>query len=145
MIYLIGSLKDARVREVADALRDAGEEVFDDWHAAGPEADMHWRVYEQERGRRYVEALYAPFAQNGFRFDRDHLDRSRAAIAVAKPNKMPGRSSIAELSYMRWARAQPTYLLLDGEPEEWDLMLPLAVPIHSIFYDIGKLVEAVKR
>ena len=39
MIYLIGSLKDPYVREVAEALRDAGHDVFDDWHASGPYAD----------------------------------------------------------------------------------------------------------
>lgn len=138
-IYLVGSLKHPKVREVADHLREAGHEVFDDWHAGGPEADQHWRFYEQDRGRNYVEALAAPFAVNAFDFDRRHLDLCDVAIAVCKPGKMPGISSVAELTYVRWGRGKRTLVLFDGEPEQWDLMLPLTA--HRFCYTIDELVE----
>ena len=32
-------------------------EVFDDWYAAGPEADDYWKSYEINRGRDYIDAL----------------------------------------------------------------------------------------
>jgi len=38
-LYLIGSLRNPRVPEVAEILRWNGHLVFDDWYAAGPEAD----------------------------------------------------------------------------------------------------------
>ena len=38
-IYTIGSLRNEKVPLIANALRDAGHEVFDDWYGAGPEAD----------------------------------------------------------------------------------------------------------
>ena len=57
MIYLIGSLRNTRAVLLGNRLRAAGVEVFDDWHAAGPEADDKWREYEQRRGRTYKEAL----------------------------------------------------------------------------------------
>ena len=144
MIYLVGSLKHDRVREVAEALREAGHEVFDDWHASGPEADLHWQRYEQERGRNYAEALRGSFAWNGYSFDRGHLDKCNTVIAVAKQFKLPGRSSIAELTYAKHANHSRTKILLDGEPEEWDLMLLLVVDPGDIYYSLEKLVESLK-
>ena len=34
-VYLVGSLRNPYVREVASLLRTAGHDVFDDWHACG--------------------------------------------------------------------------------------------------------------
>lgn len=127
-VYLIGSLKSDRPREVAEALRSrAGHVVFDQWHASGPDADLHWQRYFQELGYSYTEALTAPFTQNSFQFDKTHLDLCDAAVAVANQERLPGVSSIAELSYVKWFRQKPTFILLDGEPTHWDLMVPLAV------------------
>ena len=53
MIYLIGSLRHPRVRQVAEALRAHRLDVFDDWHAAGPEADDIWQQYEMARGHTF--------------------------------------------------------------------------------------------
>lgn len=141
-VYVVGSLKHPRPREVAEALREAGHEVFDDWHASGPDADMHWQSYEQERGRNYVEALDGPFARNGFRFDRDNLDKSEVIVAVTKPFKLPGISSVAELGYAR-SMGKFAFVLLDGEPERWDLMLPLVV--DKFFYTLEHLLTDLKQ
>ncbi len=142
-IYLIGSLKDPHFPEVADALRSAGHDVFDDWRGGGHDGDHRWREYELiERDRGYAEAVYAPFAKNNREFDRSNIDLQEAVIAVCKPKALPGRSSIAELGYARWAKGKSTYILLNGEPDEWDLMLPLVV--DQFFTSTEELLEALK-
>lgn len=41
-VYVIGSLRNPRIPEIANELREKlGCEVFDDWHAAGPHGDDH--------------------------------------------------------------------------------------------------------
>ena len=146
-VYLVGSLKCPLFPHVAEALREAlreaGHEVFDDWRGAGPEADHHWKMYENDRGRNYVEALTSHFATNGFEFDKKHLDKCDVAVAVCKEGKLPGRSSVAELTYVRWGRAKPTYILLNGEPDEWDLMLLLTA--HGFFYNVEDLINQLKE
>lgn len=138
-VYLVGSLKCPLFPHVAEALREAGHEVFDDWRGAGHDGDLRWRNYEiVERCRNYVEALASPYATFGFEFDKKHLDACDVAVAVCKDGKLPGRSSIAELTYVRWGRSKPTYILLNGEPEEWDLMLPLTA--HGFFYKVEDLI-----
>ncbi len=47
MIYLIGSLRNPNIPAIANELRTLGYEVFDDWYAAGPEADDYWKSYEK--------------------------------------------------------------------------------------------------
>lgn len=141
-LYLIGSLKDPNFPEVAGALREAGHDVFDDWRGGGHDGDHRWREYELiERDRGYAEAVYAPFAANGREFDRCNIDLCEAVIAVCKLNTLPGRSSIAELGYARWAKGKHTYVLLNGDPDEWDLMLPLVV--KRFFTNTGQLLEAL--
>lgn len=143
-VYLVGSLKDTAFPHVADALREAGHDVFDDWRGGGLDGDERWRAYEQiERGRNYAEALQSPFHNACFDFDKANLDKCDVAVAVCKPGKLPGRSSIAELTYTRWGRGKQTYILLNGEPEEWDMMLPLAA--HAFFYDIGQLISKLQE
>ena len=87
MIYLIGSLRHPRVRQVADALRAYQLDVFDDWHAAGPEADDIWQLYEQARGRTFRESLRGRHALNVLDFDRRHLDQCSAAVLVMPAGK----------------------------------------------------------
>lgn len=126
-VYLVGSLKDPEFPHVAEALREAGHDVFDDWRGGGHDGDARWRGYElNERGRGYVQAVYSPFAVNGRTFDRENIEASNVVVAVCKPGKLPGRSSIAELGHASKLRIR-TVVLLNGEPEEWDLMLPLVV------------------
>jgi len=62
-VYLIGSLRNPNIPVVAGLLRAEGYDVFDDWFAAGPEADDHWMAYEKQRGRTYDLALKGHAAQ----------------------------------------------------------------------------------
>lgn len=133
MIYLIGSLRSPRPREIAHLLREQGQEVFDDWHACGREADDIWRGYEMERGRAYPEALKSPFAQNVFGFDLRHIQASDTGLLVLPA----GKSGHLELGYMI-GRGSRGYVLFDGEPERWDLMYLLA---HKLFFNTDELLN----
>lgn len=137
MIYLIGSLRSPRVPDVANNLRKVGYEVFDDWYAAGPEADDYWQKYEKERGRTYREALEGYAVNNVVDFDRRHLERCDAAVLV-----MPaGKSGHLELGLVL-GRAKPGFILLDGEPDRWDAMYRLATGVCST---TEELIEDLSR
>lgn len=125
MIYLIGSLRNPEVPKIANRLREAGYEVFDDWFAAGPEADDKWRDYEKQRGRTYIEALRGHAARNVFHFDHRHLTAADAVV-LALP---AGKSGHLELG---WAlgRGTPGFILLDS-PERWDVMYQFASGVVS--------------
>jgi len=136
-IYLIGSLRLPAVREFAEELREAGLDVFDDWHAAGPEADDIWQTYEQHRGRSYLEALEGHHAKMVFDFDLKHLTRASVAVLV-----LPGgKSAHLELGYMLGQRKRG-YVLFDKEPERWDVMYQFAT---GLFMDKKKLIEELLR
>lgn len=138
-VYLAGSLKDPEFPTVAEALRDAGHDVFDDWRGGGHDGDVRWRDYElNERSRGYIEAVNAPFAVSNREFDKRNIGACEVLVVLCKPGKLPGRSSIAELGYARWGLSQRTAILLAGEPEEWDLMLPLVA--HAIFNTTEELL-----
>ena len=81
-IYVIGSLRNPEIPEIANKLRSVGHEVFDDWYAAGPEADDYWHSYELKKGKNYKEALEGYAARNVFNFDKTHLDRNEMAVLV---------------------------------------------------------------
>jgi nucleoside 2-deoxyribosyltransferase len=135
-IYLIGSLRDANVPKVAKQLREAGHEVFDDWYAAGPEADDYWQRYEQERGHSYPEALEGYAANHVFHYDHKHLDRCEGAVLV-----MPcGRSGHLELGYML-GQGKPGWVLLPKEPERWDVMYRFATGVH---FTVADVLSAIK-
>jgi hypothetical protein len=140
-IYLVGSLKHPGFVDTAEALRAAGHDVFDDWRGGGPDGDARWRDYElNERDRGYAKAVFSHFAENNREFDRSNLVAQEVIVAVCKPNKLPGPSSVAELSYAKH-HGIPAYVLLNGEPHEWELMLPLAVT--DIFENLDQLLEAL--
>lgn len=134
-IYLIGSLRNPKIPEIAQALRDAGHEVFDDWYAAGPEADDKWQEYEQGRGRDFRGALDGFAASHVFNFDKFHLDRCGTGVLVCPA----GRSGHLELGYMI-GQGKPGYILLDGEPERFDVMYKFAA---GVFTNSTDLVEAL--
>lgn len=135
-IYLVGSLKDPDFSSIATWLRAEGFEVFDDWRSAGAEADTRWREYEtRERRRGYADALFEPFATTAREFDCRHIDNSDLVVAVCPLEKLPGRSAIAELGYAS-RRGLPTAILLRGDPDEWDLMLPLVAEIFDAADDL---------
>jgi nucleoside 2-deoxyribosyltransferase len=128
-VYVIGSLRNPLVPDVANYLRaEGGLEVFDDWFAAGPRADDHWKEYEQQRGRTFIEALAGKAAQNVFAFDRRNLDRSDAAVLVLPA----GRSGHLELGYMA-GRGLETHILLapESEGDRWDVMYAFVTGVHK--------------
>lgn len=131
-IYVIGSLRSDRVREVAEALREAGHDVFDDWHASGPEADRIWQEYETERGRTYREALNGEFATHNFEFDKKHLEAADAAVLVFPA----GNSAHIEAGYVKRGGV-PVFFLMEREPERWDVMYKFA---DRICYSTDELI-----
>lgn len=136
-IYLIGSLRNPWVPIVAEALREDGHEVFDDWYSAGPKADDYWQEHQQYKGLSYGEALKGYAARNVYEFDKTHLDRCAAAVLV-----MPaGRSGHMELGYML-GRGKKGYVLFDAEPERWDVMYQLA---NGVFFRIEELRKELLR
>lgn len=138
MIYVIGSLRQDRPAKVANELREAGFEVFDDWHSQGTDADEHWARYEKRRGRTYREALAGKAACHAFEFDRRHLEACAGAVMV-----MPaGKSGHMELGWVL-GQGRPGFILLDGEPERYELMVKFATAIVSSVEEL--VVEMKKR
>lgn len=135
-VYVTGSLRTADVPVYGKMLREAGFDVFDDWHAAGPRADDEWQRYEMDRGRTWAEAMRGLAANHVFDYDRHHLDTSDAGVCVGAF----GKSSVAEMTYMRGA-GKPTFLLIDKDPERWDVMLKFT--FADIFYTYHELCAAL--
>lgn len=135
-IYVIGSLRNEAIPEVSKSLRSVGLDVFDDWFAAGPEADDYWKKYEEDRGRSYKEALRGYAARNVFRFDHDNLNRCDAACLVLPA----GKSGHLELGYVAGS-GKPTFILLD-RPDRWDVMYQFAT---EVFEDKEQMIEYFTR
>jgi len=136
VIYLVGSLRNPEVPRIAAKLRAAGHEVFDDWFAAGPEADDKWRDYEKGRGRSYLEALGGKAAKHVFLFDHAHLLESDVVVLVLPA----GKSGHLELGWALGA-GKAGYILLDN-PERWDVMYKFAT---GVFTSVDDLLEELER
>ncbi len=140
-VYLIGSLRNPEVPKIAKRIRELGLEVFDDWFAAGPEADDKWRDYEKARGRNYKEALDGYAADHVYRFDLKHLEECDVAILYLPA----GKSGHLELGYiLGMAKAgfdKKGYILLDN-PERWDVMYKFA---HGLFHSFEELEQELLR
>lgn len=131
-IYLIGSLRNLMIPEIAVKIRAAGFDVFDDWYAPGPEADDYWKNYEEVRGRNYLDALEGHAAKHIFEFDKKHLDEADCSVLI-----LPcGKSGHLELGYMI-GKGKPGYILLDN-PERWDVMYQFA---NGIYADLDTLIK----
>jgi len=138
-IYLIGSLRNKEVPNVAKVLREAGFDVFDDWYAAGPEADDYWRDYEVSRGHSYSEALAGYAANHVFEFDKKHLISSDIVLLL-----MPcGRSGHIELG---WAIGQGAkgYILFPETPERYDVMYGFTDGVFCGDNGLNELIEKLK-
>lgn len=137
-VYLIGSLRSPYVPPVANAIREIGFDVFDDWYAAGPEADDYWQKYEQvHRGHTFAQALRGNPAYHVFDYDHKHLDRSHIGVLV-----MPaGKSGHLELGYLL-GQGKPCYVYFDKEPERWDIMYRFC---KEVFFDLPSLLAALKE
>lgn len=135
-IYLVGSLRNPNIPQIAARLREEGHEVFDDWWAAGPHADDIWRDYEKARGLSFVEALNGPHARTVFRFDRDNI-LARDTLVMALP---AGQSAAMELGFASGA-GKSTHILMPKENERWDIMYGFAERVHT---DMGSLIRSLK-
>ena len=137
-IYLIGSLRNPGIPKIAAKLREAGHEVFDDWYAAGPEADDYWQKYETARGHNYKEALEGYAANHVFSFDKHHLDTNDIAI-LALP---AGKSGHLELGYMI-GQGKKGYILFDETmPDRWDVMYLFAT---GVYFTLDSLIEELDK
>lgn len=137
-IYLIGSLRNPVIPYLAKEIREkTGHEVFDDWHYAGPETDDWWMKDEKIRGRTFKQALEGAHAEDVFNFDKRNLDTSNACVLVCPA----GKSSHIELGYMI-GKGKPSFILLDKEPERFDLMVKFTT---EIFYTKEALIDCLKK
>ena len=135
-IYVVGSLRNPLVPQVAKALRAAGYDVFDDWYAAGERADDSWQAYEEARGRSFREALRGEAARHTFNFDLRHLQMAELGVLV-----MPaGKSSHMEFGWLL-GRGRPSYVLLTKSPDRWDVMYQLAWGVCSTVEELCGLLE----
>ncbi len=135
MIYLIGSLRNPLVPDIANALRKEGHEVFDQWYGAGPNADDHWMEYCKNKGMNFKEALADAGAQHVYKFDRTYLDLSDTVVLVLPA----GKSGHLELGYAL-GRGKRGYILLSGEPERYDVMYNFAT---GVFTSLEELIECL--
>ncbi len=124
VIYIIGSLRNPKIPELGQQLREAGHEAFDDWYSAGPKADDHWQEYEKSRGHPFSKALQGYAAQHVFHFDRRHLMRADVVV-LAMP---AGKSGHLEFGYAM-GLGKLGYILLDKEPERFDVMYAFATGV----------------
>ena len=134
-IYLIGSLRNPQIPKIATRLRTEGFDVFDDWYAAGPEADDKWMEYEKARGHDFAQALQGYAAKHVYRFDLHHLNRADMGLLVLPA----GKSGHLELGYLI-GRGKPGYILLDKEPDRYDVMYCFA---SGVFSKIDNLLKSI--
>lgn len=135
-VYVLGSLKNPAIPKVAAALRGVGLDVFDDWYAAGYEADDKWAEYERKRGRSYGAALGGYAAEHVFNYDKSHIDRCDASVLVAPA----GRSAHLELGYAIGS-GKCGFVYFPTEPERWDVMYRFA---DAVVFDIDTLLDAIR-
>ncbi len=123
-IYIIGSLRNPLIPELGNELRVEGYNVFDDWFAAGPEADDYWQRYETDRGHGYGQALAGAAARNVFQFDLRNLMQSKGVVLY----NPAGKSGHMEFGWML-GRGCPGWVLFDEEPQRWDVMYQFATGV----------------
>lgn len=138
VIYLIGSLRNPQIPLIAANLRKADFEVFDDWYAAGPEADDCWMRYEKLKGNNMKIALKGYAAKHVFSFDQYHLNRADIGVLVLPA----GKSGHLELGYL-CGQGKKCYVLFDKEPERFDVMYQFAT--GGIHYSFVGLLGALRE
>jgi nucleoside 2-deoxyribosyltransferase len=136
-IYLIGSLRNPKIPKFGNELRASGFDVFDDWMAAGPEADDYWQKYEQQRGHTFDQALKGYAAQHVYHFDLTHLNRCDIGVLMLPA----GKSGHLELGYMI-GKGKPGFIFADKAPERFDVMYNFA---SGVFFDQAKLIRVLKE
>lgn len=138
LVYLIGALKNQRIPDIGNLLRNQDYDVMDEWFTPGELADLNLQEYERRRGRTYSEALAGRAVQNIFWFDRSYIDLSDIVVLV-----MPaGKSAMLELGYAK-GRGKQTAIFLDGvDPERYDIMPRFA---DQIFKTETDLIEGLSK
>lgn len=136
-IYLIGSLRNNDIPVIAEALRSAGHDVYDDWWAPGPETDDYWQKYEHIRGRTHAQALEGWHAKHVFSNDLQHLTTTDAAVLVLPA----GKSGHLELGYVI-GLGRPGHVYMPQEPDRFDIMYRFA---RSVSTSLPELVEALSK
>ena len=135
LIYVVGSLRNKRVVEIANKLRENLKyDIFDDYMAAGPEADDYWKLYENGRGRDYIEALKGRAAGHVFNYDRAYIDLADAIVMV-----MPiGKSCAIEIGYGK-SRGKPVYVILDPDhsKDRYDFMKKF---VDGLYHNVDELL-----
>jgi nucleoside 2-deoxyribosyltransferase len=139
-IYIIGSLRNDKIVDVANKIRETGIEAFDDWFSPGPEADDFWKKYAEKRGQTYREALNGYAAKHVFEFDKGHIDRCDCALLV----QPAGKSGHLELGYVL-GKSKPGFILLDQENPRWDVMLQFATGIYDSMDDFLDMLKEVNK
>lgn len=138
LIYIAGSMKNREgIIKVIQALEAAGYDTFYDWIMPGEETDQKWQEFEQALGHDYLYALNSPHANDVFEFDKHWLDRADAFVLVYPA----GRSAHTELGYMV-GKGKPAFILLDGEPDRWDVMVLFA---NGVMKDTAELAGVLAR
>ncbi|OGN00629.1 MAG: hypothetical protein A3B91_02330 [Candidatus Yanofskybacteria bacterium RIFCSPHIGHO2_02_FULL_41_29] len=138
-VYVIGSLRNPEVPKLSQEIRKLGFIVFDDWYAAGPEADDKWRDYEKARGHTYQEALKGLAADHVYQFDLKHLKECDIAILCLPA----GKSGHLELGYVI-GKGKIGYILLDN-PERWDVMYQFARGVFLSFEELKRELISFKK
>lgn len=138
-LYLIGSLRNDKVPVTAEFIRrKCAVTVFDDWYAAGPEADDYWQKYEKSRGHTYEQALKGNAARHVYEYDKSHLDSSDMAVLMLPA----GKSGHLEFGYMIGKGKKGIIYIPEDEPERWDVMYLFA---DRVVHTKEKLVEAIEE
>jgi hypothetical protein len=134
-VYLIGSLKNRRIIDIANKLRENPKlDVMDEWITPGELADDRWQEYEKARGRKWPEALKSRGCQNIFMFDRAYMDHADT-IVLCMPG---GKSSMCELGYAAGS-GKNTIIFLDGnEPDRYEVMPNFAGKLIHTLEDLVK-------
>lgn len=135
-VYIIGSLRNPKIPEFANFLQQHGFEAFADWFAPGPAADDYWREYAKARGWSYKQALESEAAKHIFDFDTFHLRKCDAAVMLYPA----GKSAHMELGYVMWHLGRPGYILIEEEPERYDVMIQFC---KNIYFDRHKLIDSL--
>lgn len=140
-IYVASSWRNERQPEVVQRLRAAGYEVYDFRNPGQGKNGFHWSEidphWKQWAGTDFLGGITHPIAQAAFDTDMDALMAADVCVLV-----MPcGRSAHLEAGYAVGA-GKPTFILLDDQPGESELMYKMC---DAICLDMSELLVAFNR
>ena len=138
-LYIVGSLRNKSIPKIANTIRQSLPriEVFDDWFAAGPEADDYWREYSVNRGDCPITALDGFAAKNVFNFDKSFLDKSTHVLLVCPA----GKSGHLEAGYAVGS-GKIVSVLMEQENKRWDVMYSFFSSLH---FDVKEYIDFIRK